>query len=224
MPGIFFKQDKIEAIKWFRLAADKGVVLAQNMLGECHLFGDGVEKNHSEAIKWFSLAANKNDFTSQYYLGLYYYQGIHIKQDYALAFKLFKLSADQECPFPQADLVVGQAYRAGEGVKRDAIKGFEYVRKAALQGYTDAEIDLAVLYYNGEGVTKNREEALRWLRKAESKGRDITRYLNVINHNWRLENTQQCYACNGSGLKRLTAQGHTSTCTTCGGKGKLFPR
>jgi TPR repeat protein len=48
--------DPIEALNWYRKAADHGYDFAQEKLGNCYLRGDGVPMNYIEAYKWFSLA------------------------------------------------------------------------------------------------------------------------------------------------------------------------
>lgn len=54
-------EDKVEAIKWYRRAAEKGNAKAQWRLGEHYYNGDGLDKNYEEAIKWYSKAAEQGD-------------------------------------------------------------------------------------------------------------------------------------------------------------------
>ncbi|MBF0176448.1 MAG: sel1 repeat family protein [Magnetococcales bacterium] len=61
-------QDDKEAIKWFRLAAEKGDTDAQVQLGEMYHSGRGVPQDDKEAIKWFQLAAEKGNAHAQRYL------------------------------------------------------------------------------------------------------------------------------------------------------------
>ena len=51
------RQDYVEAVKWYRLAARQGNNEAQNGLGACYQNGWGVEKNVTEALKWHRLSA-----------------------------------------------------------------------------------------------------------------------------------------------------------------------
>jgi uncharacterized protein len=51
-------QDYAEAAKWYRLAAEQGLVFAQNNLGLMYAEGhDGVSRDYVTAHKWFSLSA-----------------------------------------------------------------------------------------------------------------------------------------------------------------------
>jgi len=52
-------QNYREAAKWYRLAAEQGIALAQFNLGLLYENGQGVPQNSKEAVKWFRLAADK---------------------------------------------------------------------------------------------------------------------------------------------------------------------
>ena len=49
-------QDDVEAVKWYRKAADQGHASGQLGLGQMYYFGEGVAKDKVEAYKWFLLA------------------------------------------------------------------------------------------------------------------------------------------------------------------------
>jgi TPR repeat protein len=55
------EQDKEEAVKWWRKAADKGDTDAMVRLGNAYDHGNGVEQDKEEAIKWWRKAADKDD-------------------------------------------------------------------------------------------------------------------------------------------------------------------
>jgi TPR repeat protein len=50
-------QDYVEAVKWFRKAADQNLAEAQYNLGLRYGSGQGVAKDGAEALKWFILSA-----------------------------------------------------------------------------------------------------------------------------------------------------------------------
>jgi len=54
-------KDQVEAVKWFRKAAEQNYALAQNNLGVCFYNGDGVAADWVEAYKWRLLAAGQGD-------------------------------------------------------------------------------------------------------------------------------------------------------------------
>ncbi len=58
--------DEIEAVKWYRKAAEQGHGDAQNELAKCYLYGKGVAQNLEEAKKWNSKAIEKKAAKSSY--------------------------------------------------------------------------------------------------------------------------------------------------------------
>ena len=54
-------QDYSEAVKWWKIAAGKGHLTAQNNLGYLYLNGKGVKINEKESFKYFSMAASQGD-------------------------------------------------------------------------------------------------------------------------------------------------------------------
>ena len=68
-------EDKEEAMKWYRLAAEQGLARAQLHLGSMYQKGEGVPKNHKEATKWYLLAAEQELAHAQFNLGLMYDYG-----------------------------------------------------------------------------------------------------------------------------------------------------
>lgn len=44
------KQDTVEAVIWLRMAADRGHVEVEYLLGVIYYFGEGVTQDHPEAL------------------------------------------------------------------------------------------------------------------------------------------------------------------------------
>jgi TPR repeat protein len=65
----------IEAVKWFRKAAEQNQVDAQIKLGECYYAGHGVENNEVEGHKWLRKADEQNSARAKYRLGRVYLLG-----------------------------------------------------------------------------------------------------------------------------------------------------
>ena len=53
-------KDHVEAVKWYRKAAEQNYAEAQYNLGVCYTNGQGVAKDAVEAVKWFRKAAEQN--------------------------------------------------------------------------------------------------------------------------------------------------------------------
>ena len=52
-------QDYVEAVKWYRKAAEKGFAPAQVNLGRMYDEGAGVPQDYAEAVKWVRNAAEQ---------------------------------------------------------------------------------------------------------------------------------------------------------------------
>ncbi|MBR5296261.1 MAG: sel1 repeat family protein, partial [Parabacteroides sp.] len=59
--GLSFYNEKnyVEAVKWYRKAADQGHAGAQFALSDCLFYGRGITKNEEEAIKWLRISADQ---------------------------------------------------------------------------------------------------------------------------------------------------------------------
>ena len=85
-------QDNVQAVKWYRLAADQGNARAQDNLGLMYANGQGVPQNNAEAAKWYRLAAVQGYARAQYNLGVMYANGQGVPEDNVQAHKWFNLA------------------------------------------------------------------------------------------------------------------------------------
>ncbi|GHT45707.1 hypothetical protein FACS189454_05630 [Planctomycetales bacterium] len=161
-------EDKSEAVKWFRKAAEQGNAVAQNNLGDCYYNGNGVTEDKSEAVKWYRKAAEQGNACAQNNIGECYYNGEGVTEDKAEAVKWFRKAAEQGYASAQNNL--GDCYYNGEGVTQDYAEAVKWYRKAAEQGYATAQNMLGNCYDRGAGVTKDQAEAVKWYRKAAEQG------------------------------------------------------
>lgn len=67
---------------------------AQNQLGECYAFGNGVEQDYQKALEWYMKAADQNDSEAQYNIGVCYFAGNGVEADWYKAVEWYKKSAD----------------------------------------------------------------------------------------------------------------------------------
>ena len=131
------KQNYVEAVKWYRKAAEQGHALAQATLGACYLTGTGITQSYAEAVKWYRKAAEQGQADAQYALGVCYYEGLGVTQSYTEAVKWLRRAAEQG----QADAqyALGLCYGLGYGVTQNVEEYKKWVRKAAAQGHKDAK-------------------------------------------------------------------------------------
>src|SRR6266545_3594252 len=88
-------KDQVEAVKWYRKAAEQNLARAQKNLGICYDKGEGVAKDQTEAVKWFRKAAEQNLAKAQYNLSVCYENGTGVAKDNCEAYKWLLLAARQ---------------------------------------------------------------------------------------------------------------------------------
>lgn len=69
------------AAKYYRLAAESGLVDAQLVMAKLCLIGKGVHQDVEEAAHWYLLAAEQGDSTAQFNLAEMYSHGRGVEQD-----------------------------------------------------------------------------------------------------------------------------------------------
>lgn len=196
LSGNIVKQDKNEAIKWFRKAANRGHKDAQCRLGLCYYHGDGITRDTYDAVKWFRKAAEQNHAKALWNLGCCYILGEGVEEDIVEACKMFLKSSEQGneeatifldsvCSDNKliSDAVQGNAeaqYKiAYELYKKEGISKnsrdleinslmFKWLNKAAKQGHRQAQYALGVYYYKEKRIIT--DESYQWFQKAANQG------------------------------------------------------
>ena len=94
--------DPIEALNWYRKAAEHGEGYTQMHLAECYKNGVGVSANAVEAAKWYRKAADHGDELAQDTLGNCYLEGNGVPKNYVEAYKWFSVACAQAMPPPMS--------------------------------------------------------------------------------------------------------------------------
>eukprot|EP00729_Bicosta_minor_P032911 gene32911-biopygen29666 len=162
------EQDHVEAVKWFRKAAEAGDAPAQFSLGNMYLDGNGVKQDHVEAVKWYRKSAETGFAMAQSNLGAMYGIGEGVGQDHVEAAKWYRKAA--EAGYAMAQCNLGAMYGNGEGVGQDHVEAAKWYRKAAEAGYAMAQCNLGNMYNIGKGVEQDFSKAVRWLQLAGAQG------------------------------------------------------
>ena len=81
--------------------------------------------------------------------------------DYGIALK--ELTPPAKAGDARAEAYLASIYHYGLGVSTSFSRAFYWYRAAALQGNTDGQIGMAILYFNGQGVPKDLAIAHMWL-------------------------------------------------------------
>src|SRR3990167_4605427 len=88
------KKDNKRAFYYFKQAADKGDLAAQNELGYMYAAGQGVPRNYGKAFIYYHQAADQGLASAQYNLGLLYLNGLGTPVSTPKALEWFKRSAN----------------------------------------------------------------------------------------------------------------------------------
>ena len=157
--GVGVDTDTIEAIKWFRRAADQGLAEAQYLIGWAYKTGiGGMPKDAAEAFSWFQKAANQGLAEAEGALGNAYYFGVGVPQDRADGVRWLARAAKQG--IAEAQVGLGMIYSEGnQDVKRDEAEAVRLFQNAAQQGNVNAQAFLAVAFLQGKGVPKDYKKA-----------------------------------------------------------------
>ena len=75
-------QDYGEAMKWYKIADEKGNIYAPENIGILYYNGNGVTQSYEEALKWYKKAADRGNASAMNRIGVLYYDGKGISQDY----------------------------------------------------------------------------------------------------------------------------------------------
>ena len=93
-----------DAVKAFRIAAEKGMPEAQYNLGYCYSNGKGVEKDMVEAVKWLRKAAEKGMPEAQWAMAGCYAGGEGVEKDMGEAVRWARKAARQGHPIAKKAL------------------------------------------------------------------------------------------------------------------------
>ena len=83
------KQDLVQAIHWYKRAADMGHAVASNNAGHMYRVGLGVKRNYKEAAKYFTKALDQLPLARNN-LGVMHRYGLGVRKSNAEAVRLFR--------------------------------------------------------------------------------------------------------------------------------------
>ena len=165
---LLVKQEFMEAVKWYRPAAEQGHSKAQYVLGHMYAQGEYAPLDTAEAVKWYRRSAEQGYVDAQNTLGVKYATGIGVPQDYVEAVKWYRRAAKQGLAIAQSNL--GSMHEKGKGVPQNYTEAVKWFRRATEQECAAAQYNLGWMYEKGKGVPQNDAEAVKWYRRAAEQG------------------------------------------------------
>ena len=162
--GQSLPQDYQKAIYWIKQSAEKEYSDAENKLALCYDNGTGVDVDKYEAFNWYKRAAEHGLAVGQNNLAICYQLGDGTEKNIEKAKEWYRKAANNDNDAAVTQLGI---FAQDEGDYIEAVKCY---RKAAENGYADAQNRLGVRYDNGQGVVENKTEAFKWYMKAAEQG------------------------------------------------------
>ena len=169
--GLGVKADKIEAARWYALAAKAGDPQAMFELGIARMKGEGVSQDREGAREMFVEAGAHDNAGALFYLGLMALQGTGVVPDSKAAAAYFQRSAG--LGFAEAQYALGLMYREGNGVPQDDAKAATLIKAAADNDNIAAMVDYGIMVFNGVGVVKSETVAARYFLKAAGRNNPV---------------------------------------------------
>ena len=168
--GLGVGRDPEEAVRWFRLAADRGDGDACNHLGQMYCRGEGVGgPDHEAALWWFGAAAGRGDRRGLFNLaGMYHNGSGGLLPDRAKAMEFVRQAAG--LGHPEAWNSLGVACYEGDGVERNEEKAISCLRAAAARGSWNGAYNLGALCADGRVALEQHPDRIAWLLVAEEGG------------------------------------------------------
>ncbi|CAB4390485.1 unnamed protein product [Rhizophagus irregularis] len=161
------KKNLEKAFYWYNKAAENGNRVAQYSLGECYELGNGVKKDEIKAFEYNKKSAENGHISAKFQLGYYYVNGIGTEIDKEKGFELYNEAAGsniQVDPIENDEKLasdlgevnnwyhkaaeddnklplfkLGNFYELGKGVCKNKVRAFEFYKKSADQGFSDAQ-------------------------------------------------------------------------------------
>jgi TPR repeat protein len=162
--------DMKEAVRYYLLAADQGIIPAAYRYGRILVLGIGVAKDFSNGFPWLLKAANANYDPAQTQIGILYRDGIGVPADRAVSLQWFQKAADFGNHFAEAE--IANAYWNGFApYRQDYAEAVRWYSKAVADpAQVYAENYLGIAYRDGTGVQADRAVSLQWFQKSADSG------------------------------------------------------
>ena len=194
MNALGIKADLVAGVSWYRKSAELGHVPAMCNLGICYEEGTGVALDTSQALKWLGLAAAKGDVSATIHLDLIRdrldadkarptnsgakakvtsgnaaQSGQPWSKEYLKVMEAKALAGDAV-----AQVILGHAYRYGNGVDKDPVIALRWFRESAELGNPTAQYYLGRSYYDFTDypsvVRPDHPLAVSWWLKSAAQG------------------------------------------------------
>ena len=138
--GRIGEQNYAEAVKYYKMAAGYGSLIALENLGYCYYYGRDVAVNYETAYHYFIKPALAGRLESLYKIGDMYAKGLYVEQDENIAFTLYEKAyqgIDDDCEVVgDICLRMGNCFYYGTGCERDLETALFFYQRSELYYYS----------------------------------------------------------------------------------------
>ena len=160
----FHRGNYAEAVKGFKLLAEKGDPRGEYGLAIMYDLGEGVPQSSKKAFEYYRAAAEQGFADAQNNLGVMYDQGEGVKNNYKEALKWYKLAAENGNR--DAPNNIGVLYMTGLGAPRDFVMAHKWFTVA---GARDVEAKSNKKFVEkrltAEQIEESKQFAEEWKKK-----------------------------------------------------------
>ncbi len=144
------QQKPEEAVKWYKLAAEKGHPEAQTALARCYEQAHGVTQDFVQARKWYAAATDQDIREARYGLAVLHSRGLGGPKDEGAAVELSRRAAEQG--HTGAQVFLANLLSTADDIPHDNVEAVKWFRQAAESGHPEGQLGLGVAYRDGAGV------------------------------------------------------------------------
>lgn len=155
----------VDALRWYKLAAEGGHPSAWTDVGNYYMEGTYVEKDEAYAAQCFEKDLRFGILDAYHSLGKLYFYGRGVPQDYKKAFEL--LSYAYEHGSKRGVYFLGKCYFMGWGTLQDYTKAREFLEQVDWEN-EDTFYMLGYIYGRGKDVPEDIQKAVAYLKKAKN--------------------------------------------------------
>ena len=165
--------DQIKASYYYKQAAEQGNIYAMMRLGEFCIEGKVVPQDFAQAEKYFRQSESAYA-QAAVDLGLMYAKGQGVPRNPQEAIGWYSKVAyptgptfDKQTGFRNAQIELARLYESSPAPIKDDVKAYQWYRRAACLGSSEAMEKLAAMYDAGIGVGKDPHLAEMWRKNAK---------------------------------------------------------
>jgi TPR repeat protein len=166
--SMFLKGDKVaqdfpQALKWYRMAAERGDKRGQFFLAiifDSDHYGE--PDRPEEAATWYRRSAEQGYAPAQYFLAALYATGRGVEKSPDMTFYWDRKAAEQG--YAPAQGALGYHFEKGEGAPENLGDAFAWYKKSAEGGELESARPVWEMLLSGRGTDRDEATAFAWYR------------------------------------------------------------